>query len=313
MNSPLRVVLLLLLAVPLLASGCAREVIFPFEPLEIEPAGSPFRIPFRLAEGEQWIYDFHYQAGASVMTTSEMRESSTEANVTVLLTCLRAIQGFGYELEARVSHFESETDGVRSGPEDEELAETLDRMSLRYRVTLSGKIAERRLDGLQGRRLEPTVERFLSNFIAQLFGRSEIYGRPVRIGARIISTEVLDKELLEGLVAQGVEESDPAIDAEMVLIDVRAVQEEKAAEFRLNAVGDVVQEEKRAGKKAKRHQGVKVTGSYLVSLASGMLIGENRMEVLLKGTLRSGGETADINSYYRLSCVSRRPDAPHGE
>ena len=289
-------------------SGCARELIFPFEPLEIEPSGPSVRIRFQLEKGARFSYDFQYQASMKIQAPYEVRETVVEARATLSLLCVREIKGFGYEIEARVPFFEIVTDGERSGPEDQDLSELLERILLRYRVNHHGRIMERSLEGLRGRQMEPMVERFLNHFVSQLFGRSAIYSRLVRVGERIVSTEAVDQEMLNGLIEQGLAGSSPKVEAELVLLGTKVLEEEGVGVFGLNAVADVVQEGKKDGKKATFHQGVKVTGEYVIALEGGMPIGGSRLEVQLKGTVLSGQEEAEIDHHYRITWVKSQTE-----
>ena len=298
----------LLLVIALAMSGCARELIFPFEPLEIEPSGPSVRIRFQLEKGARFSYDFQYQASMKIQAPYEVRETVVEARATLSLLCVREIKGFGYEIEARVPFFEIVTDGERSGPEDQDLSELLERILLRYRVNHHGRIMERSLEGLRGRQMEPMVERFLNHFVSQLFGRSAIYSRLVRVGERIVSTEAVDQEMLNGLIEQGLAGSSPKVEAELVLLGTKVLEEEGVGVFGLNAVADVVQEGKKDGKKATFHQGVKVTGEYVIALEGGMPIGGSRLEVQLKGTVLSGQEEAEIDHHYRITWVKSQTE-----
>ncbi len=289
------------LVVTLVMSGCARELIFPFEPLEIEPSGPPLRIRFQLEKGARFDYDFQYQAVMKIQAPYDVRETVVEARATLSLLCVRELKGFGYEIEARVPFFEIVTDGERSGPDDKELFELLDQILLQYKVNHHGRIVERSLEGLRGRRMEPMVERFLNHFVSQLFGRSAIYSRTVRVGDRIVSTEAVDQEMLNGLIEQGLAGSSPKIEAELILLGTKAVEGEGVGVFGLNAVADVVQEGKKEGKKAIFHQGVKVTGEFVIALKGGMPMGGSRLEVQLKGTVLSGQEEAQIDHNYRIT------------
>ena len=167
---------------------------------------------------------------------------------------------------------------------------------------------ERSLEGLRGRQMEPMVERFLNHFVSQLFGRSAIYSRLVRVGERIVSTEAVDQEMLNGLIEQGLAGSSPKVEAELVLLGTKVLEEEGVGVFGLNAVADVVQEGKKDGKKATFHQGVKVTGEYVIALEGGMPIGGSRLEVQLKGTVLSGQEEAEIDHHYRITWVKSQTE-----
>jgi len=293
----------ILLVFSLMMSGCARDLIFPFDPIEIESSGPPVRIRFHLDQGAQFCYDFQYQASMKIQSPYEVKETVVEARAKLSLHCVREIKGFGYEVEAQVPYFEIIRDDELRGQDDQELDELLGRLLLRYRVNYHGRIMERHLEGLRGLRLEPMVERFLNHFVAQLFGRSAIHHRPVRVGERIVSTEAVSREMLEELIEQGLAESSPKIEAELVLIGTRVVEGEGAGVFGLNAVADVVQEGKKEGKKATFRQGVKVTGEYVIALTNGMPIGGSSLDVQLKGTVMSGHEEADIDHHYRLTWI----------
>lgn len=282
--------------VVLALAGCGgSDNSFPFRSLAAEPSGEAVKIRYDMEPGEAVRLTMH-GTGRIEATGPVTVDAPVTQDLEMVMRCTQRLPDGGLELEYEIASFSMSMPGVPGGDAAQASLDGIVGTKLKLQLAPNGQIKDLDLGALAGPGSQQIKELFnrpgFQTFVPMPEGG-------MRVGEAIDIATIMPAESLEQLMEKSVPGGGikPKLEGEMVLKAVREVDGEQAAEFAVNVVMNLKGSFSKGSEDADMDMGMRVTGTSLTSLRTGMPIGSgsSRME------LRMDMEAGDVEMSMRMN------------
>lgn len=296
------------LALPLVLTvlvGCGdKDNSFPFRSLAAEPTGEAIKIKYDMQPGDAVRLKLHGTGHVSVSAGKGL-DTDLVQDIEMVMRCLQRLPDGGAELEYEVAAFSMSMPGA---PEAAIASQAFDAMvgsKVKVQLGPDGRVKAVDTGDLPGAGSAKIEELFntpgFQSFVPMPEGG-------MRVGEAIDISKVMPKEALEELMAKSVPGAamKPELKGEMVLKAVREVDGEQAAEFAVNVVLNLDATLSKGGESADMDMGMRISGTSLVSLRTGMPVGTGGYRVEMRMDMEAGDTEMAMNMHMDMQFTATR-------